>query len=77
MLKHQLYTDFMHGIDEVTTDRLYAGGHHIRNRQLLGDADLRKKLEGGRGDVFLNRERSRISLTIRNVLKTSKVIFRT
>ena len=63
ILKDSLYTDFLHGIEEVTEDVISEG--RVLNAVSLGVKNG-ERLERG----------TRISLTIRNVPKTSKMKLR-
>lgn len=63
ILKDEMYTSFMHGIEEVATD--YLEPHNIANLTKLGDRKLSAAVEETCG---ISRDRgTRVSLTIRHV----------
>ena len=70
VLKDEIYTDYLHGIEEITQDVFT--GKKIKNKDLLGDESLKKKLDCEDNFVTAHRLHPRISLTIRNVPKSSK-----
>lgn len=76
VLKDDLYTGYLHGIDEVDEDTLQ--GCHVRNTSLLGDRALGDKLSDDPDAVVtIKRQQPRVSLTIRNVPKALKFKLRT
>nr|CAB3221265.1 alpha-ketoglutarate-dependent dioxygenase alkB homolog 6-like [Phallusia mammillata] len=73
LLRENMYTDFLHGIDDNTTD--FFENKCIKNKHLLGNAAWSESLNDP--TFALPRTSTRVSLTIRFVPKTLKLKWKT
>jgi len=74
ILKDSLYTDYLHGIAETSIDEVNC--ELVKNRCAVGDGTLKNNLMKSKY-MKLTRDKTRISLTIRNVPKILKFKFNT